>query len=115
MTHHVKRFAGRNPIEYAERLARDESLRKELRSAGGHAAALIRVARHGTARQFLARLRDSDVQKHALALVGNIDRAAELVETRAQPRKRHTLLTVVAALGVGGAIAAFAKSMLRPV
>lgn len=107
----LQSMRGRSTIEAAGQLASDKSLQKELRSAAGHAAALVRGARRGSARQVLGGLRDGDLQDHALALIGNIDRAIGVVEARGHSRKRHTLLTALVALGIAGVVGIAAKSI----
>lgn len=108
----IRRLAGKEPVEYAEQIANDKSVRRELQLAGSHASALVRGVRRGGRWELLRGVRDRDVQRHAVGLVQSLDRALKLVEPRPRQRRRHALATLAVGVGAAGLAAAVAKSML---
>lgn len=97
--------AARRERAHAARIANDPTVRAELGRALRHASAVVRLARRRRRRHGLVEgLRDPKLQKHGVAVVHSLERAAAAARG-APSRRRRTLFLGTLALGLGAAAA----------
>ncbi len=101
--------AVREAVAYADKIAADEKLRADLRSAIGHGAeAGDRIKKELDAGGLSSRLaHDRKLRKKLRAMLDDLDSASD----RIRRRKRHRLRNVLAVLGGVAVVAALVPTM----